>query len=351
MNDLISILLSIHSKLLLLYPRHFQDEFAAEMQVVFRDSLDEAIQEGFPSLALVCLKEFGGLPLNILREVWHEFGRKETIMVTNRKTEPASTHSIKASHEEAFLSALPFAAFGVICMIDKATVPWIGTHAYLLFYLYVLLGLLIGLMKACPRWTYSYLGWSLVYAWWWTTMSTSGLKFFGYTISNEAWGWRAWYPLLITFGIAILLARSIRPLQKLVLGIWQDWTLLSLTLYSFVGFVMLLYDEVHSPYLFAFMTVSTLLISASVWVFMKSANHFHRLGILLGSFFISLILDRICAATWDFNAYYGFPAQPATPWYNSLLEIIFYTVLWSPIVWLPALVGLFKSTFNKEQTS
>jgi hypothetical protein len=33
------------------------------------------------------------------------------------------------------------------------------------------------------------------------------------------------------------------------------------------------------------------------------------------------------------------------------LEIIFYTVLWSPIVWLPALVGLFKSTFNTEPTS
>jgi hypothetical protein len=142
---------------------------------------------------------------------------------------------------------------------------------------------------------------------------TNGLKIFGYTMGNEAWGWRAWAPLLITVGIALLLTRSIRPLRELVLGIWQDWTLLSLAMYSFVGFMMLLYDEVRAPYTIAFMTASTLVICTTVWIFMRSVNRVHRLIILLGGFFAGLLIDRICNATWDFNAYYGLPPQPPIP--------------------------------------
>lgn len=164
MNGFISTLLRTYSKLLRLYPRSFQDEFAEEMRVVFKDSLNEASREGTPSFLIVCLKEFGGLPFHILSEFWHELGRKETIMVTNEKMEPAATQSVKASHWEASLSALPFAIFGVVCMIGKIRVPWVGIYVYLTFYIFVLLGLLIGLVKAFPRWAYSYLGWSLVYA-------------------------------------------------------------------------------------------------------------------------------------------------------------------------------------------
>jgi len=272
-------------------------------------------------------------------------------MVTNEKAESASIEDVRSSHWDAFLSALPFALFGVVCMIGKIRVPWVGIYTNLALYFFVLLGLLIGLLKAFPRWAYSYLGWSLVYAWWWTSMHTNGLNIFGYTFGNEAWGWRIWAPLFLTVGIAILLTRSIHPLRELVLGFWQDWTLLSLAMFSFVGFMMLLYDEVRAPYTIAFMTASTLVICASVWIFMRSANRAHRFITLLTGFFAGLLIDRICAATWDFNAYHGLPARPPMPWYGTLLEVIAITILWSPIMWLPALVGLFKSTFNKGQTS
>ena len=112
--------------------------------------------------------------------------------------------------------------------------------------------------------------------------------------------------------------------------------------------MMLLYDEVRAPYTIAFMIASTLVICAGVWIFMRSRNRVHRFITLLTGFFAGLVIDRICAATWDFKAYHGLPAQPLTPWYGTLLEIIFFTVLWSPIMWLPALVGLIKSTINNE---
>jgi hypothetical protein len=351
MNRFLTSLIDIYSKLLVLYPRGFRNEFAEEMQEVFRTSLDEAAKRGWLILVITCARELIGLPFHILREFWHEFERKETVMVTSETVAQEISNSVRSSHGEAFLSALPFAVFGVVCMIGKIRAPWVGIYTYLTFYFLVLLGLLIGLVKAFPRWAYSYLGWSVLYVWWWASMSTSGLKVLGYRMGDEAWGWRAVYPLMITFGIAILLTRSIRPLRELVLGIWQDWTSLSLSMYSFVGFIMLLYDEVRSPYLIAFMTASTLLISASVWIFMRRESHLHRFGTLLAGFFVGLLIDRICATTWDFNAYYGLPARPPMPWYGSLLEIIFYTVMWSPILWLPALIGLFKNTFHKEPTS
>jgi hypothetical protein len=350
MKNVFDSLTTLYARLLHLYPRRFQAEFAEEMEVVFRDSLNEAFEKGILPFIIVCIKELGGLPLSTLREFWHEFGRKETVMVTNERMELTSTRSGKASHWEAFLSALPFAIFGVVCMIGKIRVPWVGIYVSLTFYFFVLLGLLIGLVKAFPRWAYSYLGWSLVYAWWWTSMFTNGLKIFGYTMGNEAWGWRAWYPFFITLGIAILLTRSIRPLRELVLGIWQDWTLLSLAMYSFVGFMMLLYDEVRSPYTIAFMTASTLVICASAWIFMRNTNRVHRFIILLAGFFAGLLIDRICATTWDFNVYYGLPAQPPMPWYGALLEMIMVTGFWGVIMLLPVLVGLIKSTVNKEPT-
>jgi hypothetical protein len=272
-------------------------------------------------------------------------------MVTNEKVEQEFSTSVRSSHWEAFLSALPFAVFGIVCMIDKIRVPWVGIYAFLAFYFFVLFGLLIGLVKGFPHWAYSYLGWSLVHAWWWTSIQTNGLKIFGYTMGDEAWGWRIWAPLFLTIGIGILLTRSVRPLRELVLGVWQDWTLLSLAMFSFVGIMMLPYDEVRAPYTIAFMTASTLVICASVWIFMRSANRTHRFITLLAGFFAGLLIDRICAATWDFNAYHGLPARPPMPWYGTLVEVIAITILWSPIMWLPALVGLFKSTFNKEQMS
>ncbi len=348
MNLLARLIIAGYSRALAFYPHRFKNEFADEMLVVFRVSFEDTLNQGTLQTLSFCLKEFGGLPFHILREFWHDFERKETVMGTNEKAELASTKDARSSHREAFLSALPFALFGAVCMIGKSRVPWVGIYADLTFYFVVLLGLLIGLVKGIPRWVYSYLGWSLVYAWWWTNMYTRGFKLFGYTFGDESWGWRVWVPLLITVGIALLLTRSLRPLRELVLGIWQDWTLLSLAMYSLVGFMLLLYDEVHAPYTIAFMTASTLVICASVWIFMRSAHRVQRLISLLAGFFAGLLLDRIYNATWDFNAYNGLPARPAMPWYGTLLEMILIAVIWSPIVWLPVLVGLFKSTFHKE---
>jgi hypothetical protein len=318
------------------------------MQVVFRDSVNEAVQNGILPLAVVCLRELGGLPFNILREFWHEFKRKEMTMAVNKRTEPSSIMDVRVRHGEAWIAALPFMLFGMASMIGKIKLPFLGAYADLAFYAIVLLGLFIGLIRAFPRWAFSYLGWTLVFAWWWTNMHTEGLKIFGYTMHNEAWGWRIWFPLIFTIGLALLWTRSIRPLRQLVRGIWEDWTLLSLAVYALVGFMMVLYDESHSPYLIAFMIVSTSAISASVWIFMRSMKTHTRVIALLSGFVTGILLDRISESTWDVAAYYGFSPRPSMPWYDPVLDVIVITAFWGVILLLPALLGFVRHAVRTE---
>lgn len=324
MNVFVAALISIYSKLLLLYPRNFRKEFGEEMQVVFRDSINDAAQNGILFLVIVGMREMVNLPGSVLHEFWHEFRKKDTIMDMNEKMASKSVIRGGISHWDALICALPFVLFAVASIIGK--IPFWGIYADLAFYVIVLLGLLIGLVKGVPRWAYSYVGWSLVFA----------------------WNWQIWPPLLMTVGIALLWTRSLLPLRQLVRGIWQDWTLLSLAMYTFWGFMMLLYDENHSPYWIGFMIVSTLTISASVWAFMRSTKPSVRFIALVTGFVTSLAINRICETTWDFAAYNGLPATPPAPWYDSIFEIMVIAVVWGGILIWPAAIDSLRRSLSSE---
>ena len=112
-------------------------------------------------------------------------------------------------------------------------------HPYMMFNWLILIGLGAGLLAGFPRWAYSFLGWALLFGWWWSNGS-----FYGHV-----WDWRIWLPLVGVFLIALLIRRSWQPLRALFSGIWREWTLLCLVIYILYGFVFMLFDENHSPYL------------------------------------------------------------------------------------------------------
>ena len=346
MNVFIAVLISIYSKLLLLYPRSFRKEFGEEMQVVFEDSVNEAVRDGILFLVIVGMREIANLPGSVLQEFWHEFKKRDTVMDMNEQTRSESVIGRGPNPWDALIGTMPFVLFGIASMIGKIRVPFLGIYTDLAFYGIVLLGLLIGLVKGVPRWTYSYLGWSLVFAWWWSNMGTYGLKILGFQIDH--WTWQIWPPLLLVIGIALLWARSFHPLRQLVRNVWQDWTLLSLAMYTFLAFVVLLYDENHSPYLIGFMILATLTIAASVWAFMSSTRPSVRLLTLLTGFAAGLVIDRICESTWDFAAYYGLPATLPAPWYDSIFEIIVITVVWSGLLIWPVVIGLVRLSLRSD---
>ena len=350
MSLLTWFIIAVYSRTLALYPRRFKDEFADEMKVVFRDSVNDAAKGGMLSLLVVSLRELGNLPASILREFWHEFERKGTNMVTNGKVDPKSVVDGGTSHWDALVGALPFAFFGIASILSRTRYPF-NAYSYLAFYAAVLLGLLIGMIKGFPRWTYSYLGWSLVFAWWWTNMYTNGLQIFGYTMGNEGWGWRIWYPLLITITVAILWTRSLHPLRQLVRGIWQDWTLLSLSIYAFVAFASLIYDENHHPYLFAFIAATTIAVCLAVWGFLKSDSSWKRVVSLLAGFVTALVLSNISYVTQNYAGYYNLPPSPPQPWYTVFDGVIVWTLLYSGIMFWPVVIGLARRAVNNRKAA
>lgn len=242
--------------------------------------------------------------------------------------------SSSANGKDAALAVLPFALFGLTSMVTKLGVISQDVYFYLAFYVISLLGLSIGLARGVPRWTYAYLGWSLVYAVW------IGSLTFG--VAQVNYGWLAVILLLGAVVAALLWSRSLDPLVQAARGIWRDWTLLSLMIYTFVGFLILLYDENHSPYLLLFVGASTLAISVSVWFYMTGAQPLHRFGALVFGFFMLVVIERISGLTWDVAAYYGFPAAPPASWQDLLLEIWIVTLFWGGIMLLPAVLLLVK---------
>ena len=338
----------LYAKIIQLYPRSFREEFGEEMQFAFRESVAEAHVMGVLPLALVCLREIVHFPASLLREFRHEFERKEMNMATNENSESLPKADERTGHWAVLVGALPFALFGIASILSRTQYPF-NAYSYLAFYAAVLPGLLIGMIKGFPRWSYSYLGWSLVFAWWWTDMYTNGLRIFGYTMGNEGWGWRIWYPLLITIAIAILWTRSFRSTRQMVSGIWQDWTLLSLAIYAFVAFASLIYDENHHPYLFAFIAATTIAVCLAVWGFLKSDSSWKRVVSLLAGFVIAFVLGNISYATQNYAGYYNLPPSPPQPWYTAFDGVIVWTLLYSGVVFWPALIGLVRHVINNRQ--
>ena len=80
MNLFLYWIVRVYARVLNLYPRRFRDEFAVEMHAVFRDAVVDAAKAGILPWLLVCGREFIGLPLNILKELWHEIQGKEPNM-------------------------------------------------------------------------------------------------------------------------------------------------------------------------------------------------------------------------------------------------------------------------------
>jgi hypothetical protein len=350
MNILTQFLVSVYSRMLNLYPRRFREEFSGEMHAVFRNSVMDAAQEGTFALVQVFGREFMGMPFHILKEFLHEFGRKEMSMATNEKLvlEPGTNR--ETGYWGALMGILPFALYGIAMILGKSNIPFHSAYIELTFNIVVLLGLLVGMVKGFPQWAYCYLGWSMVMSWWWMMMPVFRFNDPSYTMRhNQLIGWWSWIPLLITLGIGVLLARSARPLTNMVWGIWQDWTKLSLMIFTFVAFTQLIYDENHHPLLVAFMIGSTLVISTGTWMFLRSANIWMRIGTLLSGFLAASIIGSVCYSTWDWAAYYGFPPSQPEPWTVTVLKHFAIFAFWSVILFLPALIGFARRGINNRR--
>lgn len=340
----------LYSKLIRLYPAAFREEFGEEMADSFRESVEEAGAEGILPLALVCLREIACLPVSLIREFRYEFGRKGNVMRVDQGSAADSVSGVVRNRWDASLGTLPFLLAGLLFMVIKFNLPFHLGYPMVIFLAICLFGLGIGLFKGVPRWTFSYLGWSVMISVWWTMMPLfTFIPLYDPKTMPDRMGGLAWIPLLIALGLGLVMGRSAHPFRNLTSAIWHDWTLLSLSIYSFAAFTLLIYDENHHPYLPAFMGVSTLAICLAVWGFLQSGSSWKRVVSLLTGFVIALVLSNISYATWDSAAYYGLPPSPPQPWYTAAFAgVLGWTIFWSGIMFWPLLIGLVRHVVSSR---
>jgi hypothetical protein len=290
--------------LLQAYPASFRKRFAAEMAQVFGCQCREAyVQSGAGGVLRLWLPTLWDWAWAAIYQWWIRlFRRRMETMQTNSIDRTDGIRPLSAV--QAGAAALPFLAFGIASMASKleffhtypATLPlWqiLLIDPYLVFNWLILLGLGAGILAGFPRWAYSFLGWAIVFAWWWSDMG-----FYGYSL-----GWKIWLPLLGVFAITLLMRRSWQPMRALLAGIWMDWTLASLSIYIFYGWGVLVFDEVHHPYLLAFIAATALAFSLGVWGYFRSAAPLRRVLALVGGLFLTILLPVIINAAWDYRAY------------------------------------------------
>jgi hypothetical protein len=254
-----------------------------------------------------------------------------------------------SSRRAALLGTLPYLAYGLVSMMGKLTFDTIPVSVYLWlgFFLFTLIGLLIGWVKGFPCWAYAYLGWALIFAWWWSNMRTNGLNLLGHIFAyNESWGWRIWLPLGVVILLALVWTRSLRLLKQFFLGIWKDWTRLSFMLFAFPAWFTCMYDENHSPYLLLFMLGSTLAFTAGAYIYARLANNLLRILCLLASTLVALAFNWICESTWDFQAYYHLPVSHE-PWYMAIFRWSFALAFIALILFGPGLLALLRKGIGR----
>ena len=348
MKDSLRLIAGVQRQLTTLYPPGFRLEFSLEMQAVFTATLEDAAARGWLPLVTLCYHEVKDFP----RAWWNAY-------LSERKDHPMSTISVDphplagktapSSQVGAFMGALPFLLFGLVSMITKLPhLPINSVVLFLTFDLLCLVGLGIGWIKGWASWTFAYLGWVLVFAWWFSGISTLGFRFLGHTFSfREGFGWRMWVPVVVVALIALLWTHSWQPLRNMVQNVWRDWTHLSLMAYPFLTWMFLLYDENHHPFLLLFMLATTLVISASAWGFLRLPSLAWRMVALVLGANIALILGTICNNTWNYSAYYHTP-KVIEPWYQIFFLLGVFPVIWLPVLFFPILIPLFRLVTRRK---
>jgi len=324
MSAIIRIIKRLYALLLHLYPRQFHKAYGQEMQTVFTEVITH--ESGLRPVSLF-LHELIDLPGSLIRIYAAQWFRGGGMCAKNEYYMPSTRW-------QAFIGTLPFLVFGIVSMIDKTdhVNPFRDLYFYLGFCLLVSVGLLVGWIRGFPLWSYSYLGWSVFLIW----IGSNG------RINRVPLA----PPILLMFGVMVLAAllwtRSLNPIKNLFRDIWNDWTRLSLCMYTFIAFVFLIYDENHHPYVLTFMAASTLTISAGAWFFFRSSDLIGRVVSILGGYFSSNVIGQICENTWDAQAYYNLPEGTPSPWYMSIFRTVMIFSFFAVILFWPVIISLFN---------
>lgn len=156
----------LFAALLSLYPKDFRHEFAAEMQGVFTERMQEARKLGWLAFLWVMLGELAALPSARLRQLWEQF----EVWLAPLQGEPAPASfdlAAPGSWTNSILAGLPTLLYALALYFPILTGDLFGMtgrmrHNMSVFWALAILMLLIAARLGWPRWSASWIGYGLV---------------------------------------------------------------------------------------------------------------------------------------------------------------------------------------------
>lgn len=263
------------------FPKNYQEEYAEELQLVFRLSLDDARQLGKRETARVLVREFSSLPKAALLEHLRESRRSKMM-----KTSGSFFDFAPGTRRERWAALAPFLLFGALTILltvfhtQGLALSWLET-AFALLTVAIVAGLsLIGITKGMPRWFMPYLGLPLpiisilVFNRW--LNDWNGFRF--YRLQEQSWFLREFvYQGLLWVGLAgsvlllVVLVRSFANFHPLFKRLKNDWTLLCFIVYGAAPLVLVItFDEYRyeEPYL----VLAFLLLALFAWIYLRTES-------------------------------------------------------------------------------
>jgi hypothetical protein len=355
-----SWLIRVYAALSRLYPHRFRAEFRDEMQSVFADAVNNAARRGFVALMKVCARELWGLLTALLREHWSSYREGHMTPIPDMR-EAAAQQDVPSSGSwlAALATAFPFLVYGLTLVIERIVMPDMYGRTSLtpepllvrlIGYLILLIGLGAGWVKGFPRWAVGYISVVFVTILWWMDLAAPHLRSLGIVISNdwyERLGWRALIPFGVMTVTALAWTRSLRPLRQFVVGIWEDWTRVSLVLYGFFVWLMLVAgsDSFHHPLLNVSMLVGTCILALGAGVYARVGGTWRGVAVLLLALFASGCIGGLITA----GGYSTVPSSSSLkqwPWYIEALRVLVVMSAWAGVMYMPGLLGMIRRRFT-----
>ena len=346
----------LYSHLLKLYPDRFLDEFGGEMGDVFAQALSGLDDSGTSpatrrrKMARLFFREVWLFPLSYLdaRRYHASLGADDAPQGITTFGEGQVTETWMgrpSSWGAALVGALPFLFFGLAYLLDG--IAELGGQNRLAFKLLdgslnrpaitltpemgvcfvAALGLLLGVWRGFPRWSYSYLGMSIYFGWSYNNQNYYGLFY-------KPW---AWLPLVAAIILGLLLTRSLQPLARLLQGVWNDWTRLSFALYAFAVplYTVIFFDDDWGVFQLFGLCFDTLLLAAVAVAFLRSRTGWSRV-LSLESAVLILVVKGMLLGGW-YGGYQNILER------NLFLAIIIFNF---GFLLLPALIGVLRWGVN-----
>jgi hypothetical protein len=158
----------------------FWAEFADEMNAVFIQSIED--QDRTREILGIFLRELRDLPGSL-------FDAYAAKRLRGGETSMADESKRPATRWQALFGLLPFMLYGILSLINAGDLGFLlsSIYPFFVFYLFTLLGLLIGWIRGFPLWSYSYLGWSWSLPGGGAICTSAGWIAFGFHLGSPSW--------------------------------------------------------------------------------------------------------------------------------------------------------------------